>query len=50
MCLRLGELPGVREQVEEHNKDDTKETVESPMLKALEYYVKEVVYCFQSEW
>lgn len=42
MCPRLGELQGVRQQVEEHNKGDTEETIESPTMKALEYHVKEV--------
>lgn len=46
MCLRLGELQGVGEQVEEHNKGDTEETVESPTMKALECHVKEVCMLF----
>lgn len=32
--------------MEEHNKVDSEETIESPMMKALEYHVKEVCMLF----
>lgn len=46
MCLRLGELQGVGEQMEEHNKGDTEETVGSH----LSIMKKKFVCYFQSEW